>query len=32
MTTNDATASFLRGFMAEFRDHAACVLTVLPRS
>jgi chromate reductase len=30
--TNDATATFLRGFMAEFRDHVARVLTVLPRS
>ena len=30
--TNDATATFLRGFMSEFRDHIARVLTVLPRS
>ena len=30
--TNEATASFLAGFMAEFRDHVARVLTVLPRS
>jgi chromate reductase, NAD(P)H dehydrogenase (quinone) len=30
--TNDATAAFLRGFMSEFRDHIARVLTVLPRS
>ena len=30
--TNDATADFLRGFMSEFRDHVARVLTVLPRS
>jgi chromate reductase len=30
--TNDATAAFLRGFMAEFREHVARVLTVLPRS
>jgi chromate reductase, NAD(P)H dehydrogenase (quinone) len=30
--TDDATATFLRGFMAEFRDHLARVLTVLPRS
>jgi chromate reductase, NAD(P)H dehydrogenase (quinone) len=30
--TNDATAGFLRGFMVEFRDHVARVLTVLPRS
>src|SRR4051794_3429891 len=30
--TNDATAAFLAGFMSEFRDHVARVLTVLPRS
>jgi chromate reductase len=30
--TNDATAAFLGGFMTEFRDHVARVLTVLPRS
>ncbi len=30
--TNDATAAFLRGFMSDFRDHLARVLTVLPRS
>jgi chromate reductase, NAD(P)H dehydrogenase (quinone) len=30
--SNDATATFLRGFMAEFRIHVARVLTVLPRS
>ena len=29
---NDATATFLAGFMNEFRDHVARVLTVLPRS
>jgi len=29
---NDASAEFLRNFMAEFRDHIARVLTVLPRS
>jgi chromate reductase len=29
---DDATAAFLRGFMSEFRDHVARVLTVLPRS
>jgi chromate reductase, NAD(P)H dehydrogenase (quinone) len=28
---DDATAAFLSGFMAEFRDHVARVLTVLPR-
>ena len=27
----DETAAFLRDFMAEFRDHTARVLTVLPR-
>jgi chromate reductase len=30
--TNEATAAFLSDFMAEFRDHLARVLTVLPRS
>ena len=30
--TNEDTATFLRGFMSEFRDHVARVLTVLPRS
>jgi chromate reductase, NAD(P)H dehydrogenase (quinone) len=30
--TNAATATFLSDFMAEFRDHLARVLTVLPRS
>ena len=30
--TNNETATFLRDFMAEFRDHVARVLTVLPRS
>ena len=30
--TNDSTATFLSGFMSEFRDHIARVLTVLPRS
>ena len=30
--TNDATATFLRDFMSEFRDHVTRVLTVLPRS
>jgi chromate reductase, NAD(P)H dehydrogenase (quinone) len=29
--TDNATATFLAGFMAEFRDHVARVLTVLPR-
>lgn len=29
--TNESTREFLRGFMAEFRDHVARVLTVLPR-
>ena len=29
--TNEATATFLRNFMSEFRDHLARVLTVLPR-
>jgi chromate reductase len=29
--TNDATAAFLSGFMAEFRTHLARVLTVIPR-
>jgi len=28
---DDATATFLADFMAEFRDHVARVLTVLPR-
>lgn len=30
--TNDETATFLSGFMAEFRDHFVRVLTALPRS
>lgn len=30
--TDEDTAAFLRGFMAEFREHIARVLTVLPRS
>ena len=30
--TNEATATFLRGFMSEFREHVVRVLTVLPRS
>jgi chromate reductase len=29
--TNDSTVTFLTDFMAEFRDHIARVLTVLPR-
>jgi hypothetical protein len=29
--TDAATAEFLRAFMAEFRDHIARVLAVLPR-
>lgn len=29
--SNEATAAFLRGYMEEFRDHVARVLTVLPR-
>lgn len=29
--TNSGTASFLRAYMAEFRDHIERVLTVLPR-
>ena len=29
--SDEATAAFLRGYMAEFRDHVARVLTVLPR-
>jgi chromate reductase len=29
--TDEGTAEFLRGFMAEFRDHIQRVLTVLPR-
>jgi chromate reductase len=29
--TNEATTAFLTNFMAEFRDHLARVLTVLPR-
>jgi chromate reductase len=28
---NEATAGFLRAFMAEFHDHLVRVLTVLPR-
>lgn len=30
--SDEATAAFLRGFMAEFREHIARVLTVLPRT
>ena len=30
--TDDSTATFLRDFMREFRDHIERVLTVLPRS
>ncbi len=30
--TDDETAEFLSGFMSEFRDHVARVLTVLPRT
>ena len=30
--THDSTAKLLRGYMREFRDHPARVLTVLPRS
>ena len=30
--TDERTASFLRDFMNEFRDHTARVLTVLPRA
>jgi chromate reductase len=29
--TKESTREFLRAFMAEFRDHVARVLTVLPR-
>ena len=29
--SNEATVAFLRGYMEEFRDHIARVLTVLPR-
>lgn len=29
--TNESTAAFLRDFMAEFREHLARVLTVIPR-
>ena len=29
--TDESTAGFLRGFMSEFGDHVARVLTVLPR-
>ncbi|MGZ4538879.1 MAG: NADPH-dependent FMN reductase [Blastococcus sp.] len=29
--TDDSTATFLRDFMSEFRDHVVRVLTVLPR-
>jgi chromate reductase len=29
--TDDSTASFLRAFMEEFRDHIVRVLTVIPR-
>ena len=28
---SDETVAFLAGFMSEFRDHVARVLTVLPR-
>lgn len=31
-TTDEETATFLRGFMEEFRDHVERVLTVLPRN
>ncbi len=30
--TNEGTEEFLRGFMAEFREHIERVLTVLPRN
>ena len=30
--TDDGTAAFLRGYMADFRDYVERVLTVLPRS
>jgi chromate reductase len=30
--TDDSTASFLRGFMEEFRTHTERVLTVIPRT
>jgi chromate reductase len=30
--TNDETATFLRNYMTEFRDHVERVLTVLPRA
>ena len=30
--TDEETSAFLSGFMSEFRDHVARVLTVLPRS
>ena len=30
--TDESTAAFLRGYMAEFRDHVVRVLTVLPRN
>ena len=29
--TDESTAEFLRGFMRDFRDHVARVLTVIPR-
>jgi chromate reductase len=29
--TNEATATFLRDYMTEFRDHIVRVLAVLPR-
>lgn len=29
--TDESTATFLRGFMTEFRDHMVRILTVLPR-
>jgi chromate reductase len=28
---DESTAAFLKGYMAEFRDHVERVLTVLPR-
>lgn len=30
--TDDSTTAFLSGYLAEFRDHIARVLQVLPRS
>lgn len=32
VVTDEPTAEFLRGYMRDFRDHLARVLTVLPRS